>query len=107
MVGWRHLKPTPNACYFFHRRNNARACMPSTARWYAVVCALEPPLIPGQCLTEDGKELTRVCMIDYGSGIVVYDKLVKPPKPVIDYLTKYARSSHISTLPHPDPDGRV
>jgi RNA exonuclease 1 len=38
---------------------------------------------------EDGKELTRVCIIDYESGIVVYDKLVKPPKPVIDYLTKY------------------
>jgi len=27
-------------------------------------------------------------MIDYESGIVVYDTLVKPPKPVIDYLTK-------------------
>ena len=41
-----------------------------------------------QCLTEDGKELTRVCIIDYESGIVVYDTLVKPPKPVVDYLTK-------------------
>jgi RNA exonuclease 1 len=28
-------------------------------------------------------------MIDYESGIVVYDKLVKPPKPVIDYMTRY------------------
>lgn len=43
---------------------------------------------PDQCLTEDGKELTRVCIIDYESGIVVYDTLVKPPKPVVDYLTK-------------------
>jgi hypothetical protein len=41
-------------------------------------------------LTEDGKELTQVCIIDdYESGIVIYDKLVRPPKPLIDYLTKY------------------
>lgn len=40
-------------------------------------------------MTEDGKELTRVCMIDYASGIVVYDQLVKPLKPIQDYLTRY------------------
>ncbi|KAG1889870.1 hypothetical protein F4604DRAFT_1876618 [Suillus subluteus] len=49
---------------------------------YAIDCEM--------CLTEDGKELTRVCMIDYESGIVVYDKLVKPPKPVTDYMTKWS-----------------
>ncbi|KAF9232680.1 hypothetical protein BU15DRAFT_54755 [Melanogaster broomeanus] len=49
---------------------------------YAIDCEM--------CLTEDGKELTRVCMIEYESGIVVYDKLVKPPKPIIDYLTKWS-----------------
>ncbi|KAJ7049934.1 ribonuclease H [Mycena amicta] len=42
------------------------------------------------CLTEDGKELTRVCLIEYFSGIVVYDQLVKPAKPVVDYLTKWS-----------------
>lgn len=47
-----------------------------------------PTLSQNQCLTEDGKELTRACMIDYETGIVVYDKLVKPPKPVIDYMTR-------------------
>ncbi|KAG9316876.1 ribonuclease H-like domain-containing protein [Chiua virens] len=52
------------------------------SRIYAVDCEM--------CLTEDGKELTRVCVIDYESGIVVYDKFVKPPKPVIDYLTKWS-----------------
>jgi hypothetical protein len=39
-------------------------------------------------MTEDGKELTRVCVIDFASGTVVYDQLVKPAKPIVDYLTK-------------------
>ncbi|KAK7001317.1 ribonuclease H [Favolaschia claudopus] len=42
------------------------------------------------CLTEDGKELTRICLIDYHSGIVVYDQLVKPSKPILDYLTRWS-----------------
>ncbi|KAI0920161.1 hypothetical protein AcW1_001979 [Taiwanofungus camphoratus] len=42
------------------------------------------------CMTEDGKELTRVCMIDYTSGIVIYDHLVKPLKPIHDYLTRWS-----------------
>lgn len=41
-----------------------------------------------KCETEDGKELTRVCMIDFATGLVVYDQLVKPAKPILDYLTK-------------------
>ncbi|KAH7925607.1 hypothetical protein BV22DRAFT_1033761 [Leucogyrophana mollusca] len=52
------------------------------SRIYAIDCEM--------CLTEDGKELTRVCIIDYASGIVVYDQLVKPSKPVIDYLTRWS-----------------
>ncbi|KAF9067521.1 hypothetical protein BDP27DRAFT_1422812 [Rhodocollybia butyracea] len=43
-----------------------------------------------QCTTEDGQELTRVCMIDYDTQLVVYDRLVKPAKPVIDYLTRWS-----------------
>ncbi|KAF9067519.1 hypothetical protein BDP27DRAFT_1328740 [Rhodocollybia butyracea] len=42
------------------------------------------------CTTEDGQELTRVCMIDYDTQLVVYDRLVKPAKPVIDYLTRWS-----------------
>ncbi|KAJ3558462.1 hypothetical protein NM688_g908 [Phlebia brevispora] len=42
------------------------------------------------CQTEFGKELARVCLIDFASGIVVYDKLVKPKNPIIDYLTRWS-----------------
>ncbi|KAJ6456397.1 ribonuclease H [Mycena sanguinolenta] len=42
------------------------------------------------CLTEDGKELTRVCLMDFHSGNVVYDQLVKPSKPILDYLTRWS-----------------
>ncbi|KIM78839.1 hypothetical protein PILCRDRAFT_823946 [Piloderma croceum F 1598] len=52
------------------------------AKVYAIDCEM--------CLTEDGKELTRVCIIDYTSGIVIYDQLVKPSKPIIDYLTRWS-----------------
>ncbi|KAI0092376.1 ribonuclease H-like protein [Irpex rosettiformis] len=42
------------------------------------------------CQTEDGKQLARVCIIDYASGIVVFDKMVKPTKPITDYLTRWS-----------------
>ena len=31
-----------------------------------------------------------MCLIDYASGIVIYDQLVKPGKPVVDYLTRWS-----------------
>ncbi|KAH9025150.1 ribonuclease H-like protein [Lactarius hengduanensis] len=49
---------------------------------YAVDCEM--------CMTNDGKALTRVCVIDFDSGKVVYDRLVKPPSPITDYLTRYS-----------------
>ncbi|KAG8747142.1 hypothetical protein FRC10_002191 [Ceratobasidium sp. 414] len=42
------------------------------------------------CETEDGKVLARVCAIDYSTEKVVYDQLVQPDKPVIDYLTQFS-----------------
>ncbi|KIJ42385.1 hypothetical protein M422DRAFT_31336 [Sphaerobolus stellatus SS14] len=42
------------------------------------------------CLTEDGKELTRVCVIDVETEKVVMDEHVKPIKPVTDYLTRFS-----------------
>ncbi|EPS94830.1 hypothetical protein FOMPIDRAFT_58761 [Fomitopsis schrenkii] len=60
-------------------------------RIYAIDCemASHQPFC-SFCMTEDGKELTRVCIIDYASGIVVYDRLVKPSKPIQDYLTRWS-----------------
>ncbi|KAH9055829.1 hypothetical protein EDB83DRAFT_2293073 [Lactarius deliciosus] len=49
---------------------------------YAVDCEM--------CITNDGKALTRICVIDFDSGKVVYDQLVKPPSPITDYLTRYS-----------------
>ena len=43
-----------------------------------------------QCLTEDEKTLARVCLINYVSGMVIYDQLVKPEKPITDYLTRWS-----------------
>ncbi|XP_006457267.1 hypothetical protein AGABI2DRAFT_79294, partial [Agaricus bisporus var. bisporus H97] len=42
------------------------------------------------CMTEDGKELARVCVVDFNTGLVVYDQLVKPSKPITDYLTRWS-----------------
>ncbi|KAG6861476.1 hypothetical protein C0995_016255 [Termitomyces sp. Mi166 len=52
------------------------------AKIYAIDCEM--------CMTEDGKELARVSIIDYYTQKVVYDQLVKPAKPVIDYLTRWS-----------------
>ncbi|GAA5902806.1 hypothetical protein JCM5296_002887 [Sporobolomyces johnsonii] len=41
------------------------------------------------CLTEDGSELTRLSVVD-ATGKRVYDKLVKPDKPILDYLTRFS-----------------
>lgn len=41
------------------------------------------------CLSKDGLVLTRVSIIDFNIN-TLYDKLVKPDVPIIDYLTKYS-----------------
>ncbi|CAL5867178.1 uncharacterized protein PFLUO_LOCUS1390 [Penicillium psychrofluorescens] len=42
------------------------------------------------CLTEGGQsELTRISLVSW-DGEVVMDELVKPPRPVIDYLTRFS-----------------
>ncbi|KAJ5874975.1 uncharacterized protein N7529_003405 [Penicillium soppii] len=42
------------------------------------------------CVTEGGQsELTRISMVGW-DGEVVLDELVKPPRPVVNYLTRYS-----------------
>ncbi|KAF9910135.1 hypothetical protein EC991_007267 [Linnemannia zychae] len=53
------------------------------------------------CRTEAGQELTRVTLIDE-AGKTVYDQLVMPENPILDYLTQYsgmtaARLSGVTT----------
>ncbi|KAF8496216.1 hypothetical protein F5888DRAFT_1706478 [Russula emetica] len=55
---------------------------PGTQSVYAIDCEM--------CLTEDGKALTRVCIIDFITNKVVKDQLVKPPSPITDYLTRFS-----------------
>lgn len=40
------------------------------------------------CNTEAGPELTRISVVGLDSK-VVYDTLVKPDRPIVDYLTQY------------------
>ncbi|WVQ83395.1 hypothetical protein IAT38_005536 [Cryptococcus sp. DSM 104549] len=41
-------------------------------------------------LSGDGNELARVSIIDFESGKNVFDELVKPPVPIIDYRTQWS-----------------
>ncbi len=52
------------------------------------------------CKTEGGGlDLTRISIVAW-DGSVVLDELVKPEKPVIDYLTPYVSSrAHLHTKP--------
>ena len=40
-----------------------------------------------QCKTSLGNELTRISLVDESLD-VVYDTLVKPPRPIVDYVTQ-------------------
>jgi RNA exonuclease 1 len=52
-------------------------------------------------LTQDGKALTRVCIIDFATDKVVYDQLVKPPSQITDYLTRLVLKLRLSLLLNP------
>ena len=72
--------------------------VPST-RVYAVDCDMVCQL--RRSSTQPDTE-ARICIIDYESGIVAYNGLVKPPKPVIDYLTNLSSSQCTHTTDYLD-----
>ncbi|KAF8756827.1 EXOIII protein, partial [Rhizoctonia solani] len=77
---WPVAAPTPQT------RENGWVETPQTTRDGALkAVAIDCEM----CETEDGKVLARVCAVDFYSDKVVYDQLVLPDKPVIDYLTQY------------------
>lgn len=41
------------------------------------------------CMTEQGSELTKISIVDEELR-VVYNELVKPPRPILNYLTRYS-----------------
>src|SRR5690348_15949486 len=41
------------------------------------------------CLTAKGSEITRVTLVDF-QGKTLYDELVKPENPIVDYLTTWS-----------------
>ncbi|KIY73353.1 hypothetical protein CYLTODRAFT_386946 [Cylindrobasidium torrendii FP15055 ss-10] len=50
---------------------------------YAIDCEM--------CMTDDDdKALTRVSIVDYDTNKVVYDRLVKPARPIVNYLTQWS-----------------
>ncbi|KZS92153.1 hypothetical protein SISNIDRAFT_467013 [Sistotremastrum niveocremeum HHB9708] len=55
---------------------------PKRAKIYALDCEM--------CETEDGRELTSICILDYSTAEVIYREFVKPSKPIIDYLTRFS-----------------
>ncbi|KAF9268108.1 ribonuclease H-like protein [Marasmius fiardii PR-910] len=80
--GWIETPKQPKESLLMSSEGEGEGEEKAKRKIYSIDCEM--------CLTEEGKELTRVCLIDFDSEIVVYDQLVKPSKPVVDYLTRWS-----------------
>lgn len=73
-----HNEPTAG---FVNVRTAARDKGRSSAAAYCVDCEM--------CFTADGLEVTKVTLVDV-NGAVVYDTLVLPERPIVDYNTRFS-----------------
>jgi RNA exonuclease 1 len=83
-VAWRrdfHVYEQPAARLAGYVRTQAAGEEGGGRAVYALDCEM--------CYTMDGTELTRVTVVD-GAGTLVYDTLVRPAAPVLDYNTRYS-----------------
>ncbi|CAE6453937.1 unnamed protein product [Rhizoctonia solani] len=97
---WPVAAPTPQT------RENGWVETPQTTRDGALkAVAIDCEM----CETEDGKVLARVCAVDFYSDKVVYDQLVLPDKPVIDYLTQFSgiTAEQLASVTHKLPDAQA
>ncbi|CCO27027.1 putative exonuclease C637.09 [Rhizoctonia solani AG-1 IB] len=97
---WPVAAPTPQT------RENGWVETPQTTRDGALkAVAIDCEM----CETEDGKVLARVCAVDFYSDKVVYDQLVLPDKPVIDYLTQFSgiTAEQLAPVTHKLPDAQA
>jgi len=58
-----------------------QSIMSDTIKVYALDCEM--------VTTEDGSTLARISVVNK-AGEVIYDTIVMPDKPILDYLTQYA-----------------
>ncbi|CAE6517816.1 unnamed protein product [Rhizoctonia solani] len=97
---WPVAAPTPQT------RENGWVETPQTTKDGALkVVAIDCEM----CETEDGKVLARVCAVDFRSDKVVYDQLVLPDKPIIDYLTQFSgiTAEQLAPVTHKLPDAQA
>uniref|UniRef100_A0A3B4FJ35 RNA exonuclease 5 n=1 Tax=Pundamilia nyererei TaxID=303518 RepID=A0A3B4FJ35_9CICH len=60
---------------------NCADCVTDSSPLFGIDCEM--------CVTKDGKELTRVSLVD-GDGKCLMDELVKPPNHILNYCTKFS-----------------
>ncbi|XP_035769556.1 RNA exonuclease 5-like [Neolamprologus brichardi] len=69
---------------------NCADCVTDSSPLFGIDCEM--------CVTKDGKELTRVSLVD-GDGKCLMDELVKPPNHILNYCTKFSGITPVMLQP--------